>query len=118
MRTPARRNRSALAIAFFALAAWSAGWSLHAVHALRAAPWPNLVEICGTADPQDGQPRHGGQCPICSQFLAASASQPQLAAPAGLLGFAEHEAITPREAVSRAATSAGSGDARAPPSAA
>ena len=118
MRTPARRSKAALAIAFFALAAWSAGWSVHAVHALRAALWPNLAEICSTADPHDGQPRQSGQCPVCSQFLAAAAPQAQLAAPAGLLGFAEHEAIVPRTAARLTHASLESADARAPPTAA
>jgi hypothetical protein len=103
MRTPARRSKAALA-------AWSAGWSVHAVHALRGALWPNLVEICGTTDSQDGYPRQSGQCPVCSQFLAA--------APPGLLGFAEHEAIVPRAVARSAHASLESADARAPPTAA
>ena len=78
MRTPVRRNRSALAVAVFALASWSAGWSVHAVHTLRAALWPNLAEICSAADPQDPQPRRSSQCPSCSQFLAAAAPQQTL----------------------------------------
>lgn len=124
MRTPARRNRSALAIAFFALAAWSAGWSLHARHALGEALGGGLAEICTARGPLgapgDDTPaqRPASQCAICAQFLAAAAPQQQLAAPAGLLGFAEHEAITPREAASRATAWAESGDARAPPAAA
>ncbi|HXZ52510.1 MAG TPA: hypothetical protein VEH51_10960 [Burkholderiales bacterium] len=120
MRTPARRRRNsaALAIAFFALAAWSAGWSVHAVHALRASLWPNLVEICGAADPQGGQPGHGSQCPVCSQFLAATAPQQPLAAPAGLLGIAEHEAVVARTDAALSASPLVSRVARAPPAAA
>ena len=78
MGTLGRRSRSALAIAVFALASWSTGWSVHAVHALRAEQWPSLAEICSTADPHDGQARRSSQCPVCSQFLAAAAPQQAL----------------------------------------
>lgn len=71
-------NRAAFWIAVVALAAWSAGWSVHAVHALRAELWPSLAEICSTADPHDGQARKSSQCPVCSQFLAAAAPRQAL----------------------------------------
>jgi hypothetical protein len=124
MRTPARRSKAALAIAFFALVAWGAGWSLHARHALGEALGGGLAEICTARGPlgapgdESPAPRHTAQCPICAQFLAAAAPHAQLAAPAGLLGFAEHEAIVPRAAARLAHASLESADARAPPTAA
>jgi hypothetical protein len=74
----ARRHKTAAGVALFALAVWTAGWSVHAVHALRAALWPNLAEICSVADPHGAQPGQSSQCPVCSQFLAAAAPQQAL----------------------------------------
>lgn len=69
----ARRRKAAVGAAIFALAVWTSGWSVHAVHALRAALWPGLAEICSVADPHAAQPRPSSQCPVCAQFLAAAA---------------------------------------------
>jgi len=115
MRTRAT-SRAAVSAAVLALAAWTAGWSVHAVHAARAAPWPGLGEICSAAGTSAPQPRSNSQCPVCAQFLAAAAPQQALAAPAGLLVAATHEAIVSRVSLPRARTPRVAGGPRAPPS--
>jgi len=74
----ARRHRAAVGVALLALAVWTAGWSEHAIHALRVALWPGLGEVCSVADPHGEQPRSSSQCPVCAQFLAAAAPQQAL----------------------------------------
>jgi len=115
MRTRAT-SRAAVFAAVLALAAWTAGWSVHAVHAARAAQWPGLSEICSAAGTSAPQPRPSSQCPVCAQFLAAAAPQQALAAPAGLLVAATHEAVVPRESLPHARMPRFAGGPRAPPS--
>ena len=124
MRTLARRNRPALAVALLALAAWGAGWSLHAGHPLREALGGGPAEICtalgARSAPGDETPgpRHEAQCAICAQFLSAAAPQQSLAAPAGLLGIATHEAAAPHVPLLRSHAPRLTAGARAPPAAA
>ncbi len=114
MRTRAT-SRAAVFAAVLALAAWTAGWSEHAVHALRAAQWPGLGELCSAAGGSTPQPRSNSQCPVCAQFLAAAAPQQALAAPQGLLGIAVHEAVVARAPRTRALAPRFAKGPRAPP---
>lgn len=106
-----------------ALAAWSAGWNLHAAHALAAArglPGAICTALGTRGAPSDEAPgsRPEAQCAVCAQFLAAAAPQQQLAAPAGLLGIAGHEVVVARPDAAIPASPYAFREARAPPRAA